>query len=170
MRQKLPQAGREKAYRPLPPPPTPTHPLSGHLPWGGGKQRPPRPSPGGPAAARPGRQPPGSSSRRLPSRLCCGNGAGSRGRYSHAREERETQWNWERRCAVAADPMLPSTQPGPAPSRRRAGKGGACGGREGSRESPGPLAIPPLSAPQEGGRKLGVSLAPQVEVIVPRWR
>lgn len=78
--------------------------------------------------AGPGRQPPGSSKPPPPPpRLCCGNRAGSRGGYSHAREERERERRGRGNRAALRPPSRcqAPTQTGPAPSRRRAGKGGA---------------------------------------------
>lgn len=158
MRQKLPQVGQENAYRPLPPPPTATHPLSGHLPRGGGNQRRRDGAPEAPL------QPDRAGSPRKAAAAVSPHGfvvvtaqAAGADTHTHGRKEKQSRrgnraalWPQTRCCA--------STQPGPPPSRRRAGKGGACGGREGGAAGTSPAAFPPLLAPQERGRELQLSM------------
>lgn len=76
------------------------------------------------------------------SRLCCGNRAGSRAdTHRHGRRESERRAGeagaaQRRGRSLAAAPLLRSVAPA-GPARRRAGRGGASAGREGSR-APGP--------------------------------
>lgn len=83
------------------------------------------------------------------------------GRYSQAREERSEQSAGRRepRSAQAAPSLPPRSCAAPAgPARRRAGRGGASAGREGSRDRPweGPLSrwLSTESQKPEAGRDL----------------
>lgn len=173
MRQKLPQAGQENAYRPLPPPPTATHPLSGHLPWGGGNQRR---RDGAPEAPLP---PDRAGSPRKAAAAVSPHGfvvvtaqAAGADTHTHGRKEKQ-EWKGEPRSAAAANPMLrfyaaragPLAPPG---GERRCLRGA---GRRGGRDFPGCLPAPLGSAGtgEEAGTVPG-AMAPQVEVIVPRLR
>lgn len=132
--------------RNMPVVPNRPQPPSRHLPWGGGTAGPTtRPAPPGRSSS--------SGRRRVPlgppfARLCCGNHTGSRAdTHRHERRERERgePGRRELRSAEAAPSPPPRSCAAPAsPARRRAGRGGASAGREGSR-APGP---PVGGAPQ----------------------